>query len=62
MNLTNKEHTENAEDWIGSSQDLSQNEKVDRVQLAEQMSYTTADTEDIEEIALEIEHICSERL
>ena len=61
MKMTTNEHTQNAEDFIGMSQDLTADENIDREQLAEQLAHTNADSDDVEAIALEIEQICQER-
>lgn len=61
MKMSTNEHTQNAEDFIGMSQDLAPDEKIDRDQLAEQLANTDADPDDLEAIAIEIEHICKER-
>ena len=60
MKLSKQEIRENAQDWIGASQGLTKNEIIDRGQLREQFSYTIADNEDIEQVAIEIENICRE--
>lgn len=50
--MTNEEHRENALDWLGAPGGaLECGEKVNRRDLREQMRYTSADAEDIEEIA-----------
>ena len=61
MELTRREHEENARDWIGASlEPLSAGERVDRDQLAEQLAYTDCDDDDVEEIAQLIEQFSCE--
>jgi hypothetical protein len=55
MKLTSQEQQENALDFIGMSESPEVCLSIDRAQLAEQMQYTNADTEDIEAIAQLIE-------
>jgi hypothetical protein len=57
MKLTLDEITANAQDFIGMSENLKPGEKIDRTQLAEQMQYTIADSDDIAAIAEMIESI-----
>uniref|UniRef100_A0A6M3LQU3 Uncharacterized protein n=1 Tax=viral metagenome TaxID=1070528 RepID=A0A6M3LQU3_9ZZZZ len=61
MKLTGQGIKENAQDWVGASDGLTHDGKVDREALKEQFQYTIADDEDIEAIAQEIEQICKER-
>lgn len=62
MKLTKQQQYENARDWIAnSSEPLQPNEKVDRIQLKEQMQYTVAENEDIEAIAEIIERLSNRR-
>ncbi len=61
MKLTRDEHRENAEEFISLS-DVQEIRVVDRAALAEQMQYTYADAEDVEEIALLIEAGVREQL
>lgn len=60
MKLNTEEIRENALDFIAMSDPKPQRgERIDRVQLAEQLQYTIADNEDIEEIAQKIEQLSS---
>jgi len=62
MNLTPEDHRANAQDWLGMpGGPLETGETVDRAQLREQMQYTPADDEDVEEIARLIEDRKEER-